>query len=206
MDVFIIDDHPIVLEGLENLLRQRESIHVTGAFASAGAALEALEKAQPDVILLDINLPDRGGVDVCKQIRETYPAVKIIALSVHNERPVILNMLQSGANGYLLKNALGSDIIDALWDVMGGKMYLCPGVISALGNMERQALKEIPRLTRREKEILLLIGEGHTTQQIAGKLFISTHTVESHRKNLMDKFGAPNTTTVLKIATEYGLI
>lgn len=206
MKVFIVDDHPIVLEGLRNLLSQREEIAVTGAYATAGEALQALTQDLPDVILLDINLPDMNGTQLCREIKEQHPSVRIIALSVHNERPVILNMLQQGANGYVLKNAIGKDIVDALWDVMMGKMYLCNGTREVLGSIDHAPIREIPRLTRREKEILTLIGQGKTTQQIAGDLFISPHTVESHRKNLMEKFGVPNTAMVLKLATEHGLM
>lgn len=206
MNVFIIDDHPIVLEGLKNLLNQREEIFVTGAFSTGAEAMKALEQDSPDVILLDINLPDVNGTQLCREIREKYPAVRIIALSVHNERLVILNMLQQGASGYVLKNAIGKDIVDALWDVMMGKVYLCSGTREVLGNIDSSPIKEIPRLTRREKEILTLIGQGKTTQQIAAGLFISPHTVESHRKNLMEKFAVPNTAMVIKLATEYGLM
>jgi len=206
MKVFIVDDHPIVLEGLRNLLSQREEIDVTGAYATGREALEALRQELPDVILLDINLPDVNGTQLCREIKERHPSVRIIALSVHNERLVILNMLQQGANGYVLKNAIGKDIVDALWDVVMGKMYLCNGTREVLGSIDHTPIREIPRLTRREKEILALIGQGKTTQQIAGDLFISPHTVESHRKNLMEKFGVPNTAMVLKLATEHGLM
>ncbi len=206
MNVYIIDDHPIVLEGLRNLLNQREEIFVTGAYATGSEAFEALKKETPDIILLDINLPDINGTQLCREIKEQYPAVRVIALSVHNERPVILSMLQQGASGYVLKNAIGKDIVDALWDVMMGKMYLCSGTREVLGSIDNAPIKEIPRLTRREKEILILIGHGKTTQQIAAELFISPHTVESHRKNLMEKFAVPNTAMVIKLATEYGLM
>ncbi|WP_439584911.1 response regulator transcription factor [Dyadobacter bucti] len=206
MKVFIIDDHPIVLEGLQKLLESRENIEVTGIYDEGEAALAALDGQVPDAMLMDINLPDINGILLCQKVRQKCPSVKIIALSVHNERTVIMGILQSGASGYVLKNAIGEDIISALHAAMDGQIYLCRGTQKVLNSGESSDLKEVPRLTRREKEILELIGRGYTTQQIAGELFISTHTVESHRKNLMEKFGVPNTATVIKMATDFGLM
>jgi len=206
MKVFIIDDHPIVLEGLQKLLESRENIEVTGIYDEGEAALAALDVQVPDAMLMDINLPDINGILLCQKVRHKCPSVKIIALSVHNERTVIMGILQSGASGYVLKNAIGEDIISALHAAMDGQIYLCRGTQKVLNSGESSDLKEVPRLTRREKEILELIGRGYTTQQIAGELFISTHTVESHRKNLMEKFGVPNTATVIKMATDFGLM
>jgi DNA-binding NarL/FixJ family response regulator len=206
MKVFIIDDHPIVLEGLQKLLESRENIEVTGIYDEGEAALAALDSQVPDAMLMDINLPDINGILLCQKVRHKCPSVKIIALSVHNERTVIMGILQSGASGYVLKNAIGEDIISALHAAMDGQIYLCRGTQKVLNSGESSDLKEVPRLTRREKEILELIGRGYTTQQIAGELFISTHTVESHRKNLMEKFGVPNTATVIKMATDFGLM
>ncbi|KAA0992868.1 response regulator [Dyadobacter aurulentus] len=206
MKVYIVDDHPIVLQGLKNLLEAREGIEVTGVFDQGETVLAALAVTVPDVILLDVNLPDTSGIILCQKIRQRYPAVKVVALSVHNERTVIMGILQSGASAYVLKNAIGDDIIAALHAAMEGQIFLCAGTQKVLNSSTGNDLKEVPRLTRREKEILELIGRGYTTQQIASDLFISTHTVESHRKNLMEKFEAPNTATVIKLATEFGLM
>ncbi|MCW3466715.1 response regulator [Chitinophaga nivalis] len=204
--VVIIDDHPIVLEGLKNLLSSQDDITVTGYFDTGMAALAALDKAMPDLLLLDINLPDISGLDLCKQIRRKNKDLKIIALSVHNERPVIKSMLQQGVNGYVLKNSVGEEIIHAIHETMDGHTYLCPKTQEVLKNNTEGGLVEIPRITRREKEILELIGQGCTTAQIAAQLFISIHTVESHRKNLMGKFEVSNMTSVIRLATEYNLL
>ncbi len=206
MKVFIIDDHPIVLDGLKNLLEARPEIEVTGIFDRGDTMLAALENQVPDAMLLDINLPDASGVVLCQKVKQKWPSVKIVALSVHNEKSVIMSMLQNGASAYVLKNAIGQDIIAALHAALNGQIYMCPGTQKVLSSSESTEQKQIPRLTRREKEILQLIGQGYTTQQIAGVLFISTHTVESHRKNLMEKFGVPNTATVIKHATDLGLL
>lgn len=204
--VVVVEDHPIMVEGLKNILRSDAGIEVTGAYGDGKSILQALEKGQPDVILMDVNLPDISGVNLCGEVKKKYEDVKIIALSIHDEQPVIHSMLQNGASGYVLKNALGNEIIHAIYAIMDGEEYLCSSTKEALKNADMELLKAIPRITRREKEILQLIGKGLTTMQIADQLFISTHTVESHRKNLMEKFGVNNTTSVVKLASEYKLL
>jgi len=204
--VIIIDDHPIVLEGLKNLLSNREDITLAGYFETGKAGLQGIEQMEPDVVLLDINLPDISGMDISKQIRKKDKDIRIIALSVHNEQPVIKSMLQYGVNGYVLKNSVGQEIVLAIHKTMEGQTYLCQKTQEIMRNNRDNGLVEIPRITRREKEILELIGKGLTTGQIAEQLFISTHTVESHRKNLMGKFEVNNMTSVIRLATEYNLM
>ncbi|TWW00152.1 response regulator transcription factor [Chitinophaga pinensis] len=204
--VVVVEDHPIMVEGLKNILRSDAGIEVSGAYGDGKSVLQALEKGQPDVILMDVNLPDISGVNLCGEVKKKYEDIKIIALSIHDEQPVIHSMLQNGASGYVLKNALGNEIIHAIYAIMDGEEYLCSSTKEALKNADMELLKAIPRITRREKEILQLIGKGLTTMQIADQLFISTHTVESHRKNLMEKFGVNNTTSVVKLASEYKLL
>lgn len=204
--VVVVEDHPIMVEGLKNILRSDAGIELFGDYGDGKSVLQALEKGQPDVILMDVNLPDISGVTLCGEVKKKYEDVKVIALSIHDEQPVIHSMLQNGASGYVLKNALGNEIIRAIYAIMDGEEYLCSSTKEALKNADMELLKAIPRITRREKEILQLIGKGLTTMQIAEQLFISTHTVESHRKNLMEKFGVNNTTSVVKLASEYKLL
>ncbi|MBW8683638.1 response regulator transcription factor [Chitinophaga rhizophila] len=204
--VAVVEDHPIMVEGLKNILRSDAGIQVCGDYGDGKSVLQALEKSQPDVILMDVNLPDTSGVNLCGEVKKKYEDIKVIALSIHDEQPVIHSMLQNGASGYVLKNALGNEIIRAIYAIMDGEEYLCSSTKEALKNADMELLKAIPRITRREKEILQLIGKGLTTMQIADQLFISTHTVESHRKNLMEKFGVNNTTSVVKLASEYKLL
>ncbi len=166
----------------------------------------AIETLAPDVVLLDINLPDISGIDICRQVRKQDKDIRIIALSVHNERPVIKNILGSGANGYVLKNSVGEEIITAIHAALNGETYLCRAARDIVSNIQEGELSEIPKITRREKEILLLVSKGLTTAQIAEQLFISFHTVESHRKNLIEKFDVSTMTAVIKLATQYGLI
>ncbi len=199
-------DHPIVLEGLKNLLNNQEDLELSGFYENGKDLLSALETLQPDVLLLDINLPDISGIELCRQIRARDKDLRIIALSVHDELPVINSMLQSGVNGYVLKNSVGTEIINAIHTVMDGQSYLCAKTRDMLSRSGEGQLKQVPRITRREKEILQLIAQGYTTPKVAATLFISTHTVESHRKNLMEKFEVNNMTSVIKMATDYQLL
>lgn len=202
----IIDDHPIVLEGLKNLLEVQPDITIDGYFSSGESALEGLAASRPGVILLDIHLPDVNGINLCRTISEKYKEVRIIALSVHNERAVIKSMLQSGAAGYILKNASGEEILEGIREVVRGRKYLCSAARQLLDTASDDDPDEVPLITRREREVLKLVGKGLTTAEIADRLFISPHTVESHRKKLMEKFGVSNITSVIRLATEYHLL
>ncbi|WP_341843081.1 response regulator transcription factor [Chitinophaga caseinilytica] len=204
--VLLIDDHPIVMEGLKNLLSRQEDFTIAGCCATGQEGLAAIAELAPDVVLLDINLPDVSGIDICRQVRKQDKDIRIIALSVHNERPVIKNLLASGANGYVLKNSVGEEIITAINTALNGETYLCRAARDILSTIQEGELAEIPKITRREKEIMLLVSKGLTTTQIAEQLFISSHTVESHRKNLIEKFDAGTMMAVIKLATQYGLM
>lgn len=204
--VMIIDDHPIVLDGLKNLLSNRDDMMLAGSYDNGKEGLAAIAAQQPNVVLLDINLPDIDGAAICKQLRKQDKDIRIIALSVHNERMVIRNMLNSGANGYVLKNSVGEEIINAIHATLDGNNFLCRKTKEIMAQVNENELPEIPKITRREKEILELVSQGLTSAQIAEKLFISLHTVESHRKNLIEKFDVATMTAVIKLATKYGLI
>lgn len=204
--VSITDDHPIVLNGLKNLISTQEGFELKGLFKNGKDTLKALNQNPPDVLLLDINLPDINGIELSRQLRDTYPDLLIIILSVHNEKAVIGSVLKNKVNGYLLKNSLGDEIIEAIYRVMDGETYLCKQSRQIYYHTENSGPEAVPVITRREKEVLGLIAEGYTTSQIAEELFISNHTVESHRKNLMEKFDSNNMTAVIKLATEFKLV
>ncbi|SRR5690554_1029827 len=203
--VYITDDHPIVLDGLRNLIESHEGIELKALFTNAEETLQALKNDLADVLLLDINLPDRSGIDLSKEIKELYPSLRIIILSVHNERAVIGSVLKNKVNGYLLKNSVGDEIIEAIHQVMEGEIYLCSQTKEIYYNSDI-GLEAVPVITRREKEVLSLIAQGFTTSQIAEKLFVSSHTVESHRKNLLEKFNTKSMSLVIRLSTEYKLI
>ncbi|HLV40511.1 response regulator transcription factor [Xanthomarina sp.] len=204
--VYITDDHPIVLGGIKNLIESQDDIELKGVFQTGNETLLALKTDLPDVLLLDINLPDANGIELSKKLLELYPELKIIILSVHNEKPVIASVLQHGVSGYVLKNSLGEDIIAGIKTVAGGATFLCVQTQKILDTENLHELEVIPKITRREKEILQHVADGYTTAQIGEKLFISPHTVESHRKNLMEKFDVSSMNAVVKYALEFKLL
>ncbi len=206
INVLVIDDHPIVMDGLNNLFANYPEISVVGYHSDGQSGFEALQHTPARVVLLDINLPDTNGISLCRKIKVAYPHVSILALSLHNERPVIKSMVQNGAMGYVLKNAPGHEIMEGIRAVSRGQTYYCTATKRALADAASSHLETVPLITRREKEVLQLIGEGMTSQEVAEKLFISTHTVESHRKKLMEKFEVKNIISVIKLASEYGLL
>lgn len=204
--IAITDDHPLLLEGLKNIINAHEDFQVVGMYATAADLFKNIGNDEPFVLLLDINLPDANGIDLVKSLKEAHSELKIIAFSVHNEFAVINSILNEGADAYLQKNASGYEIIAAINDVLVGKRYICEKTQSILNKKTEIGLKQVPKLTRREKEILAFVAKGLTTNQIAESLFISSHTVESHRKNLMEKFQTKSVTAAVKSAIEYGLI
>lgn len=204
--IAITDDHPLLLEGLKNILSQQENFTVVDCYSSSSELLTGLENQALDVLLLDINLSDGNSIDLIKPILKKYPAVQIMILSVHNEFAVINSTLEEGAMGYVQKNALVTEIISGIQTILKGEKFLCNQTKRIVEMKTNSGLNTVPKLTRREKEILLEASLGLTTIQIADKLCISPHTVESHRKNLIVKFKTSNLSTAVKLAMEYGLV
>jgi DNA-binding NarL/FixJ family response regulator len=204
--VFIIDDHPMVVAGLHSLLGRLENIEVAGAVSNAFDAIPFLKKNKTDVILLDINLPDISGIDLCKKIHKEFPEIKILAISTFSERSYISRMIENGASGYLIKSASADEIAEAIETVLKGKIYLSVSMEHIAKPLSIIPSNNLPALTKREKEILQLISEGLTNNQIAEQLFISPLTVDSHRKNLLTKLNVNNTASLIKLAVQNGLI
>ena len=199
--VYIVDDHQLVIEGLKSLLINEQNIDIVGSATSAEQCLEYFNNHSADVILMDISLPDKSGIDLCKIISEKNPNIKIIALSTFTEGTYVRKMMENGASGYLHKNASKLEIIKAIKTVFQGDNYLTPEAEKAL-KYETDLQNKLPKLTKREKEVLLLISNGLTNNQISEKLFISIDTVDSHRKNLYSKMNVNNTAMLIKFATE----
>ena len=204
--VFIVDDHPVVVAGLQSLLGQLENIEVAGAASNAFEAISFLKAHAVDVILLDINLPDVSGIDLCRKIRKDFPEIKILGISTFSDRSYISRMIENGAAGYLMKSASAGQIAEAIETVLNGKMYVSVSMEHVLRPLSVTAPGNLAVLTKREKEILGLIAEGLTNNQIAEKLFISQLTVDSHRKNLLTKLNVNNTASLIRVAMEQGLI
>ena len=200
--IFIVDDHYMVIEGIRSLLQNEKSIEWMGHAMNAASCLAFLNKQLPDVILMDINLPDISGIDLCREVKIKYPSVFIIGLSTFNQQSFIQKMMDNGASGYVLKNATQDEITSAIETVMKGKTYLSEEASNTLRKDNGAAII----LTRREKEVLELIADGMTNAEIAQKLFISVTTVDTHRKNLLAKFETKNTAALIKIAVSRGYL
>lgn len=203
--LFIVDDHFMVIEGIRSLLQNEEGIEWSGHASNAISCLAYLRQQQPDVILMDINLPDKSGIELCKEVKEKYPSVFILGLSTFNQESFISKMMENGASGYVLKNATKEELLEAIETVMKGKLFLSTDAAqqmrsSAAGKTGR------PVVTRREKEVLELIAEGCTNAEIAERLFVSVSTIDTHRKNLLEKFNVRNTASLVRLATQQQII
>lgn len=200
--VFVVDDHYMVIEGIRSLLESEKDIEWMGHATNGASCLTFLKQQLPDIILMDVNLPDINGIELCKKVKQLYPSVFILGLSTFNQQPVISNMLENGASGYVLKNATREELMEAAKTIMTGNQYLSFEVAVSL----RKTHQGAPIITRREKEILLLVAEGLTNAEIAAKLFISIPTVNTHRKSLLSKFNVNNTASLIRQAAKQDLI
>jgi DNA-binding NarL/FixJ family response regulator len=200
--VFIVDDHYMVIEGIHSLIQHEKTIEWIGHATNAASCLAFLHQQLPDVLFMDINLPDRTGIELCKEVKEKYPSVFIIGLSTFNQLSFIQKMMENGASGYVLKNANCDELMEAITVVAAGKTYLS---FEAGRTLQKTKTGDII-LTRREQEVLELIAEGMTNNGMASKLFISATTVDTHRRNLLAKFGVKNTASLIKMAVQMDLI
>src|SRR6185295_16890124 len=203
--VYIVEDHSVVVEGIRSLLQNEKEFDVIGNTDTGEGCLNFFRTRTADVILMDINLPDMSGIDLCKIMKKNYPGIMVLALSTFNQGIYIRKMMENGASGYLLKNSGRQEIIQALTDVAVGKTYLSFEAGQAL-KLSTTKNPDQPLLTKREKEILGLITEGLTNMQVAEKLFISVETVDSHRKNLYNKLNVKNTVMLMRYAIENNLL
>lgn len=204
--VIIVDDHPIVTEGVKALLRNQPGLIVLETFDHGLPCLPYLEANQVDVVLLDISLPDTNGLELCLKIKSINPEICIIALSNHAERSLILSFMQNGASGYMLKNSPVDEIKQCITNALNGELAFTKAVQQIILKPTLNELKKQPKITKREKQILQLIAEGKTTLNIAEVLFLSPATVETHRHNMMQKFGVKNAIELLKAVQERMLI
>lgn len=206
--VAITDDHPIVANGLKKILAEHPNLEVVGVYATGKAMMNEITGALPDVLLLDMNLPDLQGPDLARQLLKNHPEVKIIVLSSSDITVQVKKMLQIGCKGYLLKDSDDATIVQAIETVFNGGEFLSPALQQQLVNdlFKSKSQKSNTMLTRREKEVLQLITQEFTNQEIADKLFISLHTVDNHRSSLLQKLDVKNTAGLVKKAIENGLV
>lgn len=201
--VFIADDHYMVIEGIRSMLMLETNIEWMGHAMNAASCMAFLQNQQPDILLLDINLPDKSGIDLCKEIKEKYPDINILGLSSFNQHSYIQKMMLNGASGYLLKNAMQEEILDAFQAVIKGNKFMSR---EATLTMRENSGTQIPVITRREKEVLKLIAQGMTNKEMAEKLFISTTTIDTHRNNLLSKFNVKNTANLMRLAAQFDFL
>jgi len=207
--VLIADDHQLFREGISNLLFTSDTIEV---IAQAENGLEALEKVKhfkPDVVLLDIAMPEMNGIEACKRLKKGFPDVKIITVSMHSDKQYVKGVLEAGADGYLLKNCTLRQLTDAIHSVHDGKKYLSQDITDLVisGYLTPSSSDdEYDKLSEREKEIFLLFAEGKSTKEIGDKLFISVKTVGTHKQNILEKLDLKTNADMVKFALKKGLI
>jgi len=206
IEIIVCDDHPLIAQGLSSFIGQKEDLIIVATATTARELRETLAITSADILLLDINLPDGNGLELCPEIKKKYPELKILALSNFNERSIILRMLHNGASGYLLKSSSTAEIEKAIRNIVDGNLHFGKEAQKILTTITAQELIEIPPVTKREKEVLKYLADGLTTPQIAEKMFVSAVTVDSHRKSLMQKFEVNKTVILLQRARECGMI
>lgn len=204
--VFIVDDHPVVIEGIHSLLQHEKGIEWAGQAMNAASCLGFFVNNTADIILMDISMPGMDGVELCSVMKETYPGIFILGLSTFNQGLYIKKMMENGASGYILKNSSREELLEAIHTIVAGGIYFSGETGEALKVYQKSVAVALPELSPREKEILGLIAEGYTNPQIAEKIFLSSFTVDSHRKNLLAKLNVKNTACLIRLAVERKLI
>ena len=208
--IMIVDDHQVVIDGIKLMIEDEKNLECVAEAGTGKQAFELITQHEIDLVLLDINLPDISGIEICKRLTKEHPGIKILALTMYDKGSFIQQMFKSGASGYILKNAGKGELLTAIRTINSGETYVSQQVSQALMNSLLKKDKSrndfIPELTRREKEVLKLIAEEYTTQEISKSLFISLNTVETHRKNLLSKFGVRNSVGLVRVAIEKGLL
>ena len=208
--IILADDHKIMREGLRALLAKQKEIEVIAEADSGRGVIELCSQLHPDVVVIDISMPDLNGIDAARQITRDAPDIKVIALSMHSDKKYVKEMLSAGASGYLLKDAAFEELGMAIATVLKNKTYLSPQITDTV--VKDYVNENVPQnsiastaLSAREREVLQLIAEGKSTRDIAAKLYVSVKTVETHRKQILDKLGLNSIAELTKYAIREGL-
>ena len=210
--VLVVDDHTIVRDGICALLRLAGDIEVVGEAANGREALEMVRKLMPDVMLIDIAMPNMDGLEATRRIRKEFPKVKVLVLTQYDDKEYVFPIIEAGANGFISKTAASSELVSGIRSVYRGDSFLSPSAARILVEdyqQEASIRKEqdpYKQLTDREREILKLLAEGYTTREIADMLVISVKTVDGHKTNLMSKLDIHNRTDLVKYALRKGII
>ena len=207
--VLLVDDHALMRDGIRALLSLQDDIDIVGDASDGRQAVEKTLELQPDVVLMDVAMPGMDGLEATRRITKQSPKTKVLVITQYDNKEYILSAIKAGSAGYVPKRALGSELVSAIRAIYRGDSFLYPSAASALMEDYRQQAKgEDPydQLTPREREILKLIAEGLTSQEIADRLFISLKTVIGHRSRLMEKLGLPNLAELIKYALRKGIL
>ena len=207
--ILIVDDHKIVRDGIRSLIENEEHLVIVGEAANGKEAIDAAESITPDLIIMDINMPQMDGIEATRAIKKIHPSIKVLALTMVVESYQIRNMIEAGASGYILKSSNQEELINAITEVDKGNVHFSDeatkAILEEMVNPNLNASKNEFEITDREKDVLKLIVDEFTNQEIADKLFISVRTVDAHRRNLLQKIGAKNTAGLVKYAIENGI-
>lgn len=204
--IAIVDDHPIVINGLITLLSKSKNFKIETTFTKGIDFLEYLKSNTIDLVLLDIFLPDINGIDLCKLVKKSYPKIIVLGISSQSERSIVLQMIQNGANGYLLKSTGLNEFHNCILKAIEGEIVFSDEVKQIISKPEAADLRPIPRLTNKEKEIVILLSEGKSTQEIADVLFLSHFTVQTHRRNLLQKLQVKNVAELIQFSIRHRMI
>jgi two-component system response regulator NreC len=209
--VFLVDDHEVMREGLCALLRKHADVEVVGEAADGRTAIQKVCELSPDVVIMDIGMPNLNGIEATRQMRNKCPDVKVIALSTHSDGSTVAKMLKAGASGYILKDSAFKELVNGVMATAANKSYLCSKTSKVVFNdyvnmiSNPQLVNTGDALTNREREVLQLVAEGRTTKEIAALLDVSVKTVDSHREHIMDKLDIHNIAGLTKYAVREGL-
>jgi DNA-binding NarL/FixJ family response regulator len=214
ISVFLADDHAVLRDGLKSLLEKNSDIKVVGEAANGRDAVLKVTEICPDVVIVDIAMPELNGIDVTRQIKDACRSIRVIVLSIYSTNEHIFQALRAGADGYVLKESAGSEVLAAVRAVHAGRRYLCKKILKRLSDIDAhpkhsgyniKAQSPLDRLSPRERQILQFVVEGKSSSQIADKLSLSAKTVDTYRSRLMCKLGATDRTGLIKIAIQIGL-
>ncbi len=207
--ILVVDDHAIMRDGIHALLELHNDIEIVGEASDGKEAVEKAGELMPDVVVMDIAMPVMDGLEATRRIRKKSPKVKVLVLTQHDNKEYVLSAVKAGAVGYVPKKALGSELVSAIYALHKGDSFLYPTAAAALIDDYRQQAEgkeAYDRLTAREREILKLIADGHTSRELADMLFISLKTVLGHRTKIMEKLDIHNRTELIKFAIRKGLV
>lgn len=205
--ILLADDHTIVRQGLKLIISSHADLQVIGEAANGREVLELAEKLKPDVILMDVAMPELNGIEATRRLHEVSPRTKVLVLSMHKEAVYVREILKAGARGYILKDAIDTELISAIQSVARGDGYISPAISGTLLSDYRQNITNpLDLLSSREREVLQLIAEGKTNKEVATRLNLSVYTVDSHRGKIMEKLNLHSTGELVRFAMKQGLV